>query len=85
MKNKVLELELNSSRCYTPLLGLLAALMAIRWLDAAVLATDMLRAAVLMVLSTLGQHPQHFTGVQINNRAYSMMPSELSFRCQASS
>ena len=45
--------------------SLLAVLTAIRWQDAAVLAADMLRAAVLMVLSPLGQRPQRFTGFQM--------------------
>ena len=46
-------------------LSLLAALTAIKWQDAAMLAADVLRAAVLIVLSTLGQRPQRFTGVQM--------------------
>ena len=48
-----------------PSLSLLAVLTAIKWQDAAVLAADVPRAAVPMVLSMLGQRPQRFTGVQM--------------------
>ena len=62
--------------------SLLAVLTAIRWQDAAVLAADMLRAAVLMALSPLGQRPQRFTGFQMRTRVQSGLP-ELDRSCSA--
>ena len=69
-----------------PSLSLLAVLTAIKWQDAVVLAADVLRAAVLMVLSTLGQRPQRFTGVQMQNDIWlfyiSYIISKTSLYCQ---